>query len=90
MQWKGNLIWIKTYKLINLLNGDEKITKIEIDKITLEISTYFLINIIKNFLRDNGDIEKIKKEYSSFDWTCENVCDMCVCDDSKRSIISEK
>ena len=57
----------KNIQIMNLLNGDEKITKIEIDKITLEISTYFLINIIKNFLRDNGDIEKIKKEYSSFD-----------------------
>ena len=80
----------KKIQLINLLNRDEKITKIEIDKTTLEIGAYFLKNILKNFLRDNGDIEKIKKEYTGFDWTCENVCDMCVCNDSKRSTISEK
>ncbi len=80
----------KNIQIINLLNGDEKITKIEIDKTTLEIGAYFLKNILKNFLRDNGDIEKIKKEYSCFGWTCESVCDMCVCDDSKRSTISEK
>lgn len=80
----------KNIQIINLLNGDEKTTKIEIDKTTLEIGAYFLKNILKNFLRDNGDIEKIKKEYSCFGWTCESVCDMCVCDDSKRSKISEK
>ena len=80
----------KNIQIINLLNGDEKTTKIEIDKTTLEIGAYFLKNILKNFLRDNGDIEKIIKEYSCFVWTCESVCDMCVCDDSKRSIISEK
>ncbi len=80
----------KNIQIINLLNGDEKITKIEIDKTTLEIGAYFLKNILKNFLRDNGDIEKIKKEYSGFDWTCENVCDMCVCDNSKRSKTNEK
>ncbi len=80
----------KNIQIINLLNGDEKITKIEIDKTTLEIGAYFLKNILKNFLRDNRDIEKIKKEYLGFDWTCESVCDMCVCDDSKRSTISEK
>ncbi len=80
----------KNIQIINLLNGDEKITKIEIDKTTLEIGAYFLKNILKNFLRDNGDIEKIKKEYLGFDWTCEGVCDMCVCDDSKRSTINEK
>lgn len=80
----------KNIQIINLLNRDEKITKIEIDKTTLEIGAYFLKNILKNFLRDNGDIEKIIKEYSSFDWTCENVCDMCVCDNSKRSKTSEK
>ena len=80
----------KNIQIINLLNRDEKITKIEIDKTTLEIGAYFLKNILKNFLRDNGDIEKIIKEYLGFDWTCESVCDMCVCDDSKRSTISEK
>ena len=80
----------KNIQIINLLNGDEKTTKIEIDKTSTEIGAYFLKNIIKNFLTDNGDIEKIKKEYSGFDWTCESVCDMCVCDDSKRSTISEK
>lgn len=80
----------KNIQIINLLNGDEKTTKIEIDKTTLEIGAYFLKNILKNFLRDNGDIEKIKKEYSCFGWTCESVCDMCVCDNSKRSTISEK
>ena len=80
----------KNVQIINLLNGDEKTTKIEIDKTTLEIGAYFLKYILKNFLRDNGDIEKIKKEYSCFGWTCESVCDMCVCDDSKRSTISEK
>lgn len=80
----------KNIQIINLLNGDEKITKIEIDKTTLEIGAYFLKNILKNFLRDNGDIEKIKKEYSGFDWTCENVCDMCVCDNLKRSKTNEK
>lgn len=80
----------KNIQIINLLNGDKKITKIEIDKTTLEIGAYFLKNILKNFLRDNGDVEKIKKEYLGFDWTCESVCDMCVCDSSKRSTISEK
>lgn len=53
----------KNIQIINLLNGDEKITKIEIDKTTLEIGAYFLKNILKNFLRDNGNIEKIKKIY---------------------------
>ena len=52
----------KNIQIINLLNGDEKITKIKIDKTTLEIGAYFLKNILKNFLRDNGDIEKIKKK----------------------------
>lgn len=80
----------KKIQIINLLNGDEKITKIEIDKTTLEIGAYFLKNIIKGFLKGNGDIEKIKKEYSGFDWTCESVCDMCVRDNSKRSKTSEK
>ena len=80
----------KNIQIINLLNRDEKITKIEIDKTTLEIGAYFLKNIIKGFLKDNGDIEKIKKEYLGFDWTCEGVYDMCVCDDSKRSKTSEK
>ena len=80
----------KNIQIINLLNGDEKITKIEIDKTSIEIGSYFLKNILKIFLTDNGDIEKIKKEYSGFDWTCENVCDMCVCDNSKRSKTSEK
>ena len=80
----------KNIQIINLLNRDEKITKIEIDKTTLEIGAYFLKNILKIFLRDNGDIEKIKKEYTGFDWTCESVCDMCVCDNSKRSKASEK
>lgn len=74
----------KNIQIINLLNGDEKITKIEIDKTTLEIGAYFLKNILKNFLRDNGDIEKIKKEYSCFGWTCESVCDMCVDDKNKK------
>lgn len=74
----------KNIQIINLLNGDEKITKIEIDKTTLEIGAYFLKNILKNFLRDNGDIEKIKKEYSGFDWTWESICDMCVDDKNKR------
>ena len=80
----------KNIQIINLLNGDEKTTKIEIDKTSIEIGAYFLKNIIKNFLTDNGDIEKIKKEYSGFDWTCESVCDMCVRDNSKRSKTSEK
>ena len=80
----------KNIQIINLLNGDEKTTKIEIDKTTLEIGAYFLKNIINGFLKDNGNIEKIIKEYSGFDWTCENVCDMCVCDNSKRSKTSEK
>lgn len=80
----------KNIQIINLLNGDEKTTKIEIDKTTLEIGAYFLKNILKKFLRDNGDIEKIKEEYTGFDWTCGSVCDMCVCDDSKRSKTSEK
>ena len=78
----------KNIQIINLLNGDEKTTKIEIDKTTLEIGAYFLKNILKIFLRDN--IERIKKEYSGFDWTCKSVCDMCVCDSSKRSTTSEK
>lgn len=80
----------KNIQIINLLNRDEKIAKIEIDKTTLEIGAYFLKNIIKGFLKDNGDIEKIKKEYTGFDWTCESVCDMCVCDNSKRSKTIEK
>lgn len=80
----------KNIQIINLQNGDKKITKIEIDKTSIEIGAYFLKNIIKEFLKDNGDIEKIKKEYSGFGWTCENVCDMCVCDNSKRSKTSEK
>lgn len=80
----------KNIQIINLINGDKKITKIEIDKTSIEIGAYFLKNIIKEFLKDNGDIEKIKKEYSGFGWTCENVCDMCVCDNSKRSKTSEK
>lgn len=80
----------KNIQIINLLNRDEKITKIEIDKTTLEIGAYFLKNILKIFLRDNGDIEKIKKEYTGFDWTCESVCDMCVRDNPKRSKTSEK
>lgn len=79
----------KNIQIINLLNGDEKTTKIEIDKTSIEIGAYFLKNIIKEFLKDNENIEKIKKDYSGFDWTCENS-DMCVCDDSKRSTISEK
>lgn len=58
--------------------------ELHIDKITLEIGAYFLKNILKNFLRDTGDIEKIKKDYSGFDWTCENICDMCVDDKNKR------
>lgn len=74
----------KNIQIINLLNGDEKTTKIEIDKTALEIGAYFLKNILKNFLRDTGDIEKIKKDYSGFDWTCENICDMCVDDKNKR------
>lgn len=80
----------KNIQIINLLNGDEKTTKIEIDKATLEIGAYFLKNIIKGFIKDNGNIEKIKKDYSGFDWTCESVCDMCVCDNSKRRKTSEK
>lgn len=80
----------KNIQIINFLNRNEKITKIEIDKTALEIGAYFLKKILKIFLRDNGDIEKIKKEYTGFDWTCESICDMCVCDDSKRSTISEK
>lgn len=80
----------KNIQIINLLIGDEKTTKIEIDKTSIEIGSYFLKNILKNYLTDNGDIEKIKKEYSGFDWTCENVCDMCVYDNSKRSKTSEK
>ena len=80
----------KNIQIINLLNGDEKLTKIEIDKTSIEIGAYFLKNIIKNFLKDNGDIEKIKKEYTGFGWTCESVCDMCVCDNSKRRKASEK
>ena len=80
----------KNIQIINLLNGDEKITKIEIDKTTLEIGAYFLKKIIKGFIKDNGNIEKIKKDYSGFDWTCESVCDMCVCDNSKRRKTSEK
>ena len=46
----------KNIQIINLLNGDEKITKIKIDKTTIEIGAYFLKNIIKEFLKDNGDI----------------------------------
>ena len=80
----------KNIQIINLLNRDEKTTKIEIDKTSIEIGAYFLKNILKIFLRYNGDIEKIKKEYLGFDWTCESVCDMCVRDNSKRSKTSEK
>ena len=80
----------KNIQIINLLNGDEKTTKIEIDKTSIEIGAYFLKNIIREFLKDNEDIEKIKKDYSDFDWTCESVCDMCVCDNSKRSKTSAK
>ena len=51
----------KNIQIINLLNGDEKTTKIKIDKTTIEIGAYFLKNIIKEFLKNNGNIEKIKK-----------------------------
>ena len=80
----------KNIQIINLLNSKEKTTKIEIDKTSIEIGAYFLKNIIKEFLNGNGNIEKIKKEYLGFDCTCESVCDMCVCDNSKRSKTSEK
>lgn len=80
----------KNIQIINLLNGKEKTTKIEIDKTSIEIGAYFLKNIIKVFLKDNGNIEEIKKKYSGFDWTCESVCDMCVHNNSKRSKTSEK
>ena len=50
----------KNIQILNLLNGSKKTTKIEIDKTTLEIGAHFLKNILKNFLRDNGDIEKIE------------------------------
>ena len=80
----------KNIQIINLLNGKEKTTKIEIDKTSIEIVAYFLKNIIKEFINDNGNFEKIKKEYTGFDWTCESVCDMCVCDNSKRRKTSEK
>lgn len=80
----------KNIQIINLLNGKEKTTKIEIDKTSIEIGAYFLKNIIKEFLNNNENIEKIKKDYSGFDWTCESICDMCVCDSSKRSTTSEK
>lgn len=74
----------KNIQIINLLNGKEKTTKIEIDKTSIEIGAYFLKNIIKEFIKDNGNIEKIKKDYSGFDWTCESICDMCVDDKNKR------
>ena len=44
----------KNIQIINLLNGDEKITKIEIDRTSIEIGAYFLKNIIKEFLNGNG------------------------------------
>ena len=68
----------KNIQVINLTDGSEQTTKIEIDKTSMEIGAYFLKNIIKEFINNNGDIEKIKKEYLGFDWTCESVCDMCV------------
>ena len=49
----------KNIQIINLLNRDEKITKIEIDKTTLEIGAYFLKNILmswKSFLKLASDI----------------------------------
>ena len=56
----------------------------------MEIGAYFLKNIIKEFINNNGDIEKIKKEYSGFDWTCESVCGMCVDNKNKGRKEHEK
>lgn len=39
----------KNIQIINLLNGDEKTIKIEIDKTTLEIGAYFLKTYLKIF-----------------------------------------
>ena len=80
----------KNIQVINLTDGSEQTTKIEIDKNSMEIGAYFLKNIIKEFINNNGDIEKIKKEYSRFDWTCESVCDMCVDNKNKGRKTYEK
>ena len=80
----------KNIQVINLTDGSEQTTKIEIDKTSMEIGAYFLKNIIKEFINNNGDIEKIKKEYSGFDWTCESVCDMCVGNKNKGRKAHEK
>ena len=80
----------KNIQLINLTDGSEQTTKIEIDKTSMEIGAYFLKNIIKEFINNNGDIEKIKKEYLGFDWTCESVCDMCVGNKNKGRKNHEK
>ena len=80
----------KNIQVINLTDGSEQATKIEIDKTSVEIGAYFLKNIIKEFINNNGDIENIKKEYSGFDWTCESVCDMCVGNKNKGRKTHEK
>ena len=80
----------KNIQVINLTDGSEQTTKIEMDKTSMEIGAYFLKNIIKEFINNNGDIEKIKKEYLGFDWTCENVCGMCVDNKNKGRKTHEK
>ena len=56
----------------------------------MEIASYFLKDIIDNFIKNNGDIEKVSEKYSGFDWTCDESCDMCVCDKNQRSETDEK
>lgn len=78
----------KNIQIINLINGSEQVGKIEIDKTSVEICAYFLKNIIKEFVKTNGDINKILNNYSSLSWTSKSVCDMCVCD--KGELTNEK
>lgn len=80
----------KNIQIIDLTNGSEKTTKIEIDNVSMEIASYFLKDIIDNFIKNNGDIEKVSEKYSGFDWTCDESCDMCVCDKNQRSETDEK
>ncbi len=80
----------KNIQIINLNDGSEQTTKIEIDKSSIEIGAYFLKNIIKEFINNNGDIENISKDYSDLGWTSDSLCDMCVGDKNKRSKTYEK
>lgn len=80
----------KNIQIINLTDGSEQPAKIGLDKVSTEVGAYFLKNIIKEFINNGGDIDKISKEYSDLDWTSESVCDMCVGNKYKGRKANEK